>query len=112
LHNSVRIWDTNAKLIATTLKGHTQAITSMSYSLDGTRILTSSKDGTVRVWDAVTGDELVVLRGHVGAVNAAIFTLDGLRIISGGEDKTVRIWDSTPLNKRFHQVGPAPRPVP
>ena len=35
-----------------TLKGHTDAVTSASFSPDGSRIVTASEDGTAKVWDA------------------------------------------------------------
>ena len=33
------------------LEGHTYAVTSVSFSPDGTRVVSGSRDGTVRVWD-------------------------------------------------------------
>jgi len=41
-----------------TLKGHTSAVTSVSFSPDGTRIVTGSDDNTAKVWDARTGELL------------------------------------------------------
>lgn len=35
------------------LKGHTALVHSASFSPDGTRIVTASRDGTARVWDAI-----------------------------------------------------------
>jgi WD40 repeat protein len=35
-----------------TLKGHTHAIKSVSFSPDGQRIASGSRDNTVKVWDA------------------------------------------------------------
>ena len=41
---------------------------SVSFSPDGTRIVTGSEDGTARVWDARTGTALLELKGHTGAM--------------------------------------------
>ena len=39
---------------------------SVSFSPDGTRIVTGSGDGTAKVWDARTGTALLELKGHTG----------------------------------------------
>ena len=41
-----------------TLYGHTGGVASVSFSPDGTRILTGSYDRTAKVWDARTGTAL------------------------------------------------------
>ena len=38
------------------LRGHTDAITSVCYSPDGSKIVTGSKDKTAIIWNAFTGD--------------------------------------------------------
>ena len=51
--------------------GHTEAIRSVSYSPNGTRVVTGSNDKTVQIWDAESG--VVVgepLAGHNGGVNS------------------------------------------
>jgi WD40 repeat protein len=55
------------------LRGHEEAVLSMSYSPDGARIASGSFDQTVRVWDARSGESLEVIRGHgdVGAIAAS-----------------------------------------
>ncbi len=39
-------------------------VTSVSFSPDGTRIVTGSEDRTAKVWDARTGTPLLELNGH------------------------------------------------
>src|SRR5262249_5517618 len=46
-------------------------VTTVSVSMDGKRLLTSSWDRTLRLWDAVTGKQLRVFEGHARWVNAA-----------------------------------------
>ena len=46
------------------LKGHTDTVSSVSFSPEGTRIVTGSDDGTAKVWDARTGTPLLELKGH------------------------------------------------
>jgi hypothetical protein len=51
-----------------TLCGHTREMIAVSYSADGTRLASASKDDTVKVWDAHSGAEVLSLRGHIGGV--------------------------------------------
>jgi WD40 repeat protein len=48
---------------------HADAVNSVSYSPDNTRLATASKDGTVKVWDLGNGRELVTYRGHADQVD-------------------------------------------
>ena len=70
-------------------------IYSVTFSTDGTRIISGSDDNSVRVWDASTGAELKVLEGHTHFVWSVAFSADGTRIVSGSADKSVRVWDAS-----------------
>ncbi|MGD2146783.1 MAG: adenylate/guanylate cyclase domain-containing protein [Anaerolineae bacterium] len=80
-----------------TLVGHTDMVQDVAYSPDGTRLATSSWDGTAKVWDALSGEELLTLEGHSGWVYSVAFSPDGARIATGGRDGTVKIWDASAL---------------
>ncbi|MBQ2097815.1 MAG: PD40 domain-containing protein, partial [Bacteroidales bacterium] len=83
------------------LVGHTDYVTSASFSPDGRYIVSASVDRTVRIWDAKTGQQVGnPLEGHTAYVNSASFSPDGRYIVSASYDKTVRIWDA----KTGHQV--------
>ena len=74
--------------------------TSVSFSPDGTRIVTGSWDQTAKVWDARTGTPLLDLKGHTGFVMSVSFSPDGTRIVTGSYDGTAKVWDArtgTPL---------------
>ena len=51
----------------TTLTGHTDGVTAVAWSPDGTRLATASDDGTVRLWDPTTGQTTTTLTGHTDA---------------------------------------------
>ena len=77
------------------LRSRTQGLVySVSFSPDGTRIVSGSRDNSVRVWDAASGELLKVLGGHTDEVLSVSFSPDGTRIVSG-EDESVLVWDAS-----------------
>lgn len=76
-----------------TLTGHTDKVTSVAVSPDGTIIASGSYDETIRVWDIETGKTIQVLKGHTTMVNSVAFFPDGKWVVSGSTDNTVRVWD-------------------
>jgi WD40 repeat protein len=74
--------------------GYGGALTSVAFSPDSRRLLTTSEDPFVRVWDAATGTHLHDLAGHGNTLFCAAYSPDGKRIASGGRDDNVRIWDA------------------
>ncbi|QDV51132.1 protein kinase domain-containing protein [Gimesia fumaroli] len=73
-------------------KGHTEGILSISYSKDGTRLLTSSYDKTARLWDVASGQQLRRFWGHNWWVWDANFSTDERRIVTASQDGTAVIW--------------------
>jgi WD40 repeat protein len=67
---------------------------SASFSPDGARIVTASKDRTARLWDVTTGKEIFPPLRHDVVVTSAAFSADGGRIVTASGDGTARIWDA------------------
>ena len=61
-------------------RAHTQGVTAVSFSKDGTHVLSSSYDGLVRVHGIKSGKMLKELRGHTSYVNDAIYSPDGSQV--------------------------------
>jgi hypothetical protein len=77
----------------TELTGHASAVTALKFSPEGSRLASSSLDGTLRLWDIDHQErEPIVLTGHAGWVWALDFASRGQRLISGGADRTARSW--------------------
>ncbi|TCZ74068.1 caspase family protein [Flaviaesturariibacter aridisoli] len=89
-----KIWDIQTGSSVADLKGHTSNVTSVEFSSDGKKILTSSFDHTSKIWDAQTGVLLKNLVGHTDHVNSARFSPNGKLIVTSSSDNTAKIWDS------------------
>ncbi len=75
--------------------GHTDKVTSASWSPDGKHIASSSADGTVQVWDTPTGEHALIYRGHTAAVVQAVWSPDGTKIASSSvSEGTVQEWQA------------------
>ena len=72
------------------LWGHTADVYSVGFSLDGTHIVSGSRDNTIRLWNARTGEEVIKpLKGHTDYVFSVGFSSDGAHIVSGSGDGTI-----------------------
>ncbi|HWY85736.1 MAG TPA: hypothetical protein VNX28_03375, partial [Gemmataceae bacterium] len=100
---TVRLWDFESGKEIRAMHGHTESITSVAFSADGTKVVSASWDRTVRLWDVATGKELRRFEGHVGRAESAAITPDGTRVISGGNisDNSLRIWDAATGNQLY-----------
>ncbi|CAE6416346.1 unnamed protein product [Rhizoctonia solani] len=78
----------------TTTNGYS-IFTSISFSPDGSWLVSGACDGTLYMWDT-RGGALVLgpLEGHTDSINSTRFSPNGVYIISSSNDKTIRFWDS------------------
>jgi len=87
----IRIWSIREGLVKNELAGHTQGITSVCFSADGEKFLSSSADSTARIWNK-KGDYILLI-GHNDCVNHAVFNPFFDEVATASSDSTVRIWD-------------------
>ena len=86
---TVRVWDP-ADGQPVVLQGHEDEVTSVVFTADGARVLSTSFDGTLRLWDSRTGAALGVLQSGPELLDV-VLTRDGL-IATIDEDDVVRIF--------------------
>ena len=88
----VDILDGRNLAVKGSFKAHPNAVNSVAFSPDGSRVVSGGADNKVRVWDATT-QELIghPLRGHHGEVTSVNWA--GTRVVSGSLDGSVREWD-------------------
>ena len=87
-------FDSNDGRLIDTLKGHKDGINDITYSRDGTTIVTASSDHTVRLWYVFKDARLrSTLEGNGSWISSLSYSPDGKKLASGGYDKTVRLWN-------------------
>ena len=86
--NTIRVTDVVSGE-SRSLQGHTDDVTSVASSPDGSLAVSGSFDGTVRVWQPSSGVCLRQKKGGYGSVVA--FGADGRLVVSGRTD--VGLWD-------------------
>jgi len=89
----------NLRLLQT-MVGHEDGVSDIDYNLDGSRLVSSSWDGTARVWDTTTGQELLVFGEPEVYIENVAYSSDGSFIVTGGSNisQTLDIenmWDAT-----------------
>lgn len=91
---TIYLLDADTGEVIREFEGHTDSVNFMSFSRDGTRLVSGSYDMTARTWDVVTGQPLVTLVGHDGLVSGVTFSPDGKMIMTTSSDSTIRLWDA------------------
>ena len=101
-----RVHDPNTGDLIATLVGHSQPITALDFSHDGTRLVTASGDRTARIWDPVSWSgsrdgaspaawsSQVTLVGHKASLLHAEFSPDSTLVLTSSSDRTSRVWDA------------------
>lgn len=88
----LRLWNSETGMLVRRLDGHDDAVLSVAFSQDGSRLLSASFDETARLWDVKTGKLLRTFVGHDWWVWSAEFAPDEQRIVTASQDGSARIW--------------------
>jgi len=103
IDNDIKVWDTRKNEIVHRLRGHTDSITGLSLSPDGSYVLSNSMDNTMRIWDirpfAPVERCVKVFVGHQHNFEKNLlrcaWSPDGSKVTAGSGDRFVYIWDTT-----------------
>jgi WD40 repeat protein len=88
----VELWRVDGSGRPVVLHGHEKACLDVSFSRDGSRIVTGSADERARIWRADGAGEAIVLR-HGAIVEAARFTPDDAHVLTvAPHDHAARLW--------------------
>ncbi|KAI4162167.1 MAG: hypothetical protein LQ342_004186 [Letrouitia transgressa] len=94
---TVKIWDVEAGSPRLTLK-HADIVQSLSWSANGSLIVTTSRDKKLRIWDARQEKPVHTVPGHQGAKNSRVVWMgEHDRIATTGfskmSDRQLGLWD-------------------
>jgi WD40 repeat protein len=92
MDKTVFLWDAESGREIRSLFGHDAGVLSVSFSPDGDRILSGSRDGTVRVWKPVAAGPLDTMIGF-GMVQIS-YSLNGT-VIATNALRSITIWDGS-----------------
>ena len=75
------------------LSGHSRGVNSVTFSSDGSLLVSGSYDMTIKLWDMQTGGVAKTLSGHYDRVLSVCISADSTVIASGSADMTIRLWN-------------------
>lgn len=98
--NSAKLWDLRSPDGAGAVFGpdgsggeHEDNVVDAQFSMDGSKVITGSQDGTAKLWDLRSRGCLWTLTGHNATVTATLFSFDGRQVLTGSCDRSLRLWD-------------------
>ena len=75
------------------LSGHIGEITCVTFSFDGTSLVSGSSDKTVKLWDVQTGGVVKTFFGHTDRVSSVSISSDCTTVASGSGDRSICLWN-------------------
>jgi len=90
---SIHVYSTLNWEVIRTLKGHTDTVRRVVYSLDGNLIVSGGWDKIVRIWSMESGVCQHVLADHTDMIHCVAYSPQGGQVASTSHDKTIRLWD-------------------
>ena len=76
-----------------TLKGHSDIVSTITFSQDGKLLASGSFDHTIRIWDTSSGALQLILEDHSDTIRSMTFSPGGKQIISESYNHEIKTWD-------------------
>ncbi|XP_032667423.1 U5 small nuclear ribonucleoprotein 40 kDa protein [Odontomachus brunneus] len=103
IDNDIKVWDLRKNAVLYKLKGHSDTVTGLSLSPDGSYLLSNAMDNTLKIWDvrpfAPFERCVKVLSGHQHNFEKNLlrcaWSPDGSKVSAGSADRFHYIWDTT-----------------
>lgn len=110
IDQAVHLWNIVSGQLtpASTLQGHTSAVTNVTFSPDGRTLASASRDETVRLWDVApgqsSGQPIATLNGDGQAKTQVAFSPDNKTLASTGNGEALLLWNiasESPISQRL-----------
>jgi WD40 repeat protein len=88
----VKVWDAQDEQQILTLQGHTNPVTAVAFSADGTRLTSISRD-SVKIWDGRAGPDHLLLKGHLTDVVVVAFGPDDTHVSASDIRGVSKTWE-------------------
>jgi WD40 repeat protein len=76
-----------------TIAAHSDWVRCLSFTPDGTKLVSGSFDKTIKLWQLATGTALQTLKDHQKGVFALAVSADGKLLASGSWDELIKLWN-------------------
>ena len=94
LAHDIIVLDATTGVHLSILSGHTDIVTSVTFSSDGTLLASGDCSGAIKLWDIQTGGVVRTLDGQAWGIVSISISPDHTMIASGSWDKTIRLWNT------------------
>jgi WD40 repeat protein len=74
------------------INAHTNWVTTLAFSQDGSKIITGSDDDKIKIWD-LNGNLLFTCLGHTNSITQVKVTPNNQWLVSSSKDNKIKIWD-------------------
>jgi WD40 repeat protein len=101
---AVRLFDIASGVETRVFRGHSGAVTGVSFDATGELLASAGRDRQIIVWRVADGGVVRQLRGHEAPIWFMQFSADGQLIASGGGERAIRIWDWKSGQQLPHKV--------
>lgn len=87
------VWEHASESNILKQSSHLDALTTLTYSPDSTRIITGADDGLIKIWDVSSGFHIATFTEHSSAVTGSAYSKRGNVLFTSSLDGSVRAWD-------------------
>ncbi|MFX0022214.1 MAG: serine hydrolase [Candidatus Hermodarchaeota archaeon] len=91
--NTLNLFNISNGGIIQNFTGHTNAVSSVLFSQDGTWIVSGSWDNSIKIWNVTSGSEIHSLNNHTFIVSSISLSPDESMLASGSFDKSINLWN-------------------
>jgi WD40 repeat protein len=87
------LWSKPTWNLQQTIAAHSDWVRCLSFTPDGTKLVSGSFDKTIKLWQLATGTAIHTLAEHPKGVFALAVSPDGRLLASGSWDDTIKLWN-------------------